>query len=180
MYNIFYSLPLLLMLSCSGDVRTDNATQTGIDTPAEVEIQEAGTTPRADTEFADPITDKVFQNYLHLRTALVNGEASEAAKVATAMMTSLAGERKELHAIAKRIADTDDLAEQRVAFAEFGLAAESFFTEGMKSGTFYKMHCPMAFDGAGADWFSEVEEVRNPYYGEKMLSCGKVTEEFTK
>ena len=44
-------------------------------------------------------------------------------------------------------------------------------------GRIYQLHCPMAFDGAGADWFSEVSEVRNPYYGDKMLTCGKVVGE---
>jgi hypothetical protein len=26
-----------------------------------------------------------------------------------------------------------------------------------------------------ASWLSETEEVRNPYYGDDMLECGKVT-----
>ncbi len=180
-YKKLIILPLLLVFfaSSGGNAQTENATEIGISTTAEVNQQKDEAPAIADTEFADPITDKVFQNYLHLRTALVNSDAAEASKVAAAMTTSLADERPELLAIAQRIADNNDLAEQRTAFAELSAAIEPFFTEGIKQGTFYKMHCPMALNGAGADWFSEVKEVRNPFYGEKMLTCGSVTAEIT-
>jgi Cu(I)/Ag(I) efflux system membrane fusion protein len=31
-------------------------------------------------------------------------------------------------------------------------------------------------DNKGAYWLSEIEEIRNPYFGEKMLSCGETIE----
>ena len=34
-------------------------------------------------------------------------------------------------------------------------------------------HCPMAFDGAGADWLDVGDAVSNPYYGAAMLRCGE-------
>jgi hypothetical protein len=34
----------------------------------------------------------------------------------------------------------------------------------------------MAADGKGASWLSDKREVRNPYYGDKMLTCGSVKE----
>lgn len=40
----------------------------------------------------------------------------------------------------------------------------------------YVQHCPMADNDQGADWLSLSEEIRNPYYGEAMLTCGDVTE----
>ncbi len=179
--KFFHLLPLLVFLfvSRSGNAQTENATETGINTPAEVKQQAQSAPANSDTEFADPITDKVFQNYLHLRTALVNSDAAEAGRVAAAMTTSLADERPELNALAQRIADSEDIEQQREVFAALSTAIEPLFTEGIKGGTFYKMHCPMARDGAGADWFSEVKEVRNPFYGEKMLTCGSVTQEIT-
>lgn len=36
----------------------------------------------------------------------------------------------------------------------------------------YRLHCPMR----GANWLQPREEVNNPYYGERMLSCGSVTD----
>lgn len=35
----------------------------------------------------------------------------------------------------------------------------------------YQQYCPMK----KAAWLSETEEIRNPYYGDDMLECGKVT-----
>jgi Cu(I)/Ag(I) efflux system membrane fusion protein len=32
----------------------------------------------------------------------------------------------------------------------------------------------MAFDNKGAYWLSNVSEIKNPYFGEKMLTCGSV------
>ncbi|MFD1768778.1 DUF3347 domain-containing protein [Sphingobacterium suaedae] len=42
------------------------------------------------------------------------------------------------------------------------------------SQTLYQDHCPMFDDGKGAVWFSESKEIKNPYYGSKMMNCGKV------
>lgn len=38
----------------------------------------------------------------------------------------------------------------------------------------YKLYCPMAFDNAGAEWLSNESEIRNPYMGQQMLTCGSV------
>lgn len=40
----------------------------------------------------------------------------------------------------------------------------------------YLQHCPMAFNNAGGDWLSDVAAVRNPYFGDRMLKCGRVME----
>lgn len=39
----------------------------------------------------------------------------------------------------------------------------------------YKQHCPM-YQG-GSSWLSSSEEIRNPYFGSRMLKCGSVVEE---
>ena len=41
----------------------------------------------------------------------------------------------------------------------------------------YRIHCPMAFNNKGADWLQADKEIRNPYFGASMLTCGEVTEE---
>lgn len=38
----------------------------------------------------------------------------------------------------------------------------------------YQDYCPMANDGKGAMWISEVKDIKNPYMGSKMLTCGSV------
>ena len=41
----------------------------------------------------------------------------------------------------------------------------------------YVQHCPMANNDKGANWLSLEEEIRNPYYGDTMLTCGSVVEQ---
>lgn len=38
----------------------------------------------------------------------------------------------------------------------------------------YVQHCPMANNDKGANWLSLEQEIRNPYYGDAMLTCGSV------
>jgi len=40
----------------------------------------------------------------------------------------------------------------------------------------YQDHCPMFKDSKGAIWLSENKEIKNPYYGSKMISCGEIEE----
>jgi hypothetical protein len=47
----------------------------------------------------------------------------------------------------------------------------------LAAGTIYKQYCPMAFSNTGAYWLSESKEIRNPYFGDKMLKCGRIVSE---
>ncbi|WP_026763204.1 DUF3347 domain-containing protein [Sediminibacterium salmoneum] len=38
----------------------------------------------------------------------------------------------------------------------------------------YQDHCPMFNDNKGAIWLSESKDIKNPYYGSEMLTCGNV------
>ena len=40
----------------------------------------------------------------------------------------------------------------------------------------YEVFCPMANEGKGAIWISEIEDIQNPFFGNKMLKCGEVQE----
>jgi hypothetical protein len=41
----------------------------------------------------------------------------------------------------------------------------------------YSFYCPMYKDGKGASWISETKEIRNPYMGKSMPTCGTLKEE---
>ncbi len=47
--------------------------------------------------------------------------------------------------------------------------------DGIKSGVFI-LKCPMADNNNGAFWISADKEIRNPYYGEQMMTCGSVVD----
>lgn len=38
----------------------------------------------------------------------------------------------------------------------------------------YYQFCPMANEGKGATWLSNEEIIKNPYYGNQMLTCGSI------
>jgi hypothetical protein len=40
----------------------------------------------------------------------------------------------------------------------------------------YYQYCPMAFNDQGAYWLSRESEIKNPYFGSKMLTCGETRE----
>ncbi len=46
----------------------------------------------------------------------------------------------------------------------------------LKNANIYHQYCPMAFNDKGAYWMSDIEEIKNPYFGSKMLECGEVIE----
>lgn len=47
-------------------------------------------------------------------------------------------------------------------------------TVGYDKETVYHAFCPMAFDDKGAYWLSSSADIKNPYFGKKMLTCGEV------
>jgi Cu(I)/Ag(I) efflux system membrane fusion protein len=71
----------------------------------------------------------------------------------------------------------NDIEGQRKAFSvlskELYKAVKSF---GLKNKTIYYQFCPMAFNDTGAYWLSNTKEIRNPYFGDRMLTCGDTRE----
>jgi Cu(I)/Ag(I) efflux system membrane fusion protein len=75
------------------------------------------------------------------------------------------------------IAEVEDLSAQRKAFSTFNDAFYNAVTTfGLPEDTIYYQYCPMANEDQGAYWLSEIKEIRNPYFGDEMLSCGETRE----
>lgn len=151
-----------------------------IDTMREVRQQQETTADVANQGFIDGMTGKVWNNYLQVKMALIEGDASVAQKAAGDMAESFDRERPEMKSLAEQIAATNELASQRKLFSKFTLLAGPMFKEALSAGTIYQKFCPMAFNNEGAYWYSAVPKIRNPYFGDKMLTCGKVTETIEK
>jgi len=138
----------------------------------------------------DAKAEAVLADYFMLKNALVGDDtkkaALEGAKLAASLkafdMTSYnEDEQKELADI---IEDATEHAEH-IAESAIDHQREHFKTlskditdmvaiTGTKN-TLYQQFCPM-YD-KGSAWLSTSNEVRNPYYGSKMVSCGKVQKE---
>ncbi|MEQ9305105.1 MAG: DUF3347 domain-containing protein [Marinoscillum sp.] len=120
-----------------------------------------------------------ISDYMSLKDALVQTDASAAKDAASKLAESAANENwnADIVEAAKIIASSDDVEAQRTAFKTVtdGLIA-SLKANDSEDGV-YVQYCPMAFDNTGASWLSMSDQIRNPYFGDKMLKCGKVTEE---
>ncbi len=125
---------------------------------------------------------QVLPIYLELKDALVASDNSKAATLATraAEVLKSANAGDGLYEISEAF-------EALRAEAEISAKRERFIglSEKMISlargvsdlpGTYFVQFCPMADENRGAFWISEQESIRNPYYGEAMLTCGEVRE----
>ncbi|MEJ2545948.1 MAG: efflux RND transporter periplasmic adaptor subunit, partial [Calditrichaceae bacterium] len=68
----------------------------------------------------------------------------------------------------------DDLRDEFINISKAMIALSESF--GSMNGAVYVQHCPMANNNKGADWISRDKDVKNPYFGSAMLTCGEVTE----
>jgi membrane fusion protein, copper/silver efflux system len=86
-------------------------------------------------------------------------------------------ESAELEQNLDRIITSQDLSMQRESFATFNVVFHDALTSFALSGiTTYYQYCPMANNNKGAFWFSDKKEIANPYFGEKMMTCGETKE----
>lgn len=125
-------------------------------------------------EFSDEKSKMMYQHYLEIKDALVATNADDAKAAAKSMVGMEEG--NEVSSIAQKLANTDDVNKQREIFSELTAAMEPVLKEAITSGKIYKQFCPMAFEGKGDYWYSNSDQIRNPYFGDKMLKCGRVEE----
>jgi Cu(I)/Ag(I) efflux system membrane fusion protein len=132
----------------------------------------------------------LLDDYLALKDALVASDSVRAGQAAQAMQAKLARFRPEAAALQQRwqhtrpilaqaadqLAGSTRLAPQRAAFRRLSQHLIQFLQAlGAPPQTLYVQHCPMANDNKGADWLSDQQAIRNPYFGQQMLRCGSVT-----
>lgn len=120
-----------------------------------------------------------FTDYLAMKDALVKTNATEASKAAQEFAASFQEEvsNESIIEAARSIVISTDIEEQRTAFKVITDGLIEHVKSGESDGTIYVQYCPMAFNNTGASWLSDSQEIFNPYFGDKMLRCGRVTEE---
>jgi len=173
MKKVLFILSCTLVLSSCGDGKKQAEPEV---VTVDVNAKEVYTAADTKASFDDPNATALFQHYIDLKTALVNTDATTTKAIAAKMVTasdSLTG-MESLNAAAAAIAATDDVEAQRVQFVPLTEGIELMVDKHLASGTIYKQYCPMAFDFEGGFWLSNSKEIYNPYFGDKMLHCGKV------
>ena len=127
----------------------------------------------------DDQLNAVYQQYVQLTKALVDGDKAEAKvavnaiKLGSKELTNGAA----LAALATKIGVASDIDTQRILFSDLSNdMIERVKSTGLNSGEIYVEYCPMALNDKGASWLSNEKEIKNPYFGASMLTCGEVKE----
>jgi Cu(I)/Ag(I) efflux system membrane fusion protein len=136
---------------------------------------------------------KVYDASMELKDAFVSSDASKVKSMATKVknalgqtdMKLLKGQAhtdwmtylKSLNTHLDKIQASTSIADQRSHFALYNEALyKSIKAFGVGEKQVYYQHCPMALNNEGANWLSDTKEIRNPYFGAKMLKCGSTKE----
>lgn len=151
-------------------------------------METAAKVESADTEPLKPVLDA----YYAVKDALVSSDGNATSAKATSLVKALKAVKmdelgseqhmvwmkvmKDLNFDAEHIEETKDLGHQRDHFSSLSENMYKLIKSAKPTQTVYYQHCPMAKEGKGANWLSQVSEIKNPYYGAQMLSCGKTTE----
>ena len=174
LHTLFLGMSLFLF-SCKNQT---NANEPEIKTaPVAIELISEGEIQ--DVTFTSKGASKVFHYYTKLKNALVNTDATLTADAASELSSSVSlmgGDEITLAAI-KEISMSNDIQVQREKFVIVTTSVEKLLENNVATGLFYKQYCPMAFNNTGGYWLSNSKEIRNPFFGDKMLKCGRIDKE---
>ncbi|MCB0397348.1 MAG: efflux RND transporter periplasmic adaptor subunit [Flavobacteriales bacterium] len=136
----------------------------------------------------------IFQEYLTLKDALVTDDLEKSKHAAAALLSNFkkvsmglfTGEAHNVwmqhseaaETLLKSINNASDIGEARQHFKKL---SDQLIMLAITFGPFekelYIQHCPMANNNKGADWISGEKQIQNPYFGESMIGCGKITKQ---
>ncbi len=134
----------------------------------------------------------VFDSYFLLKDALVKTDRTLTSAKAKELQTSINAVEMgklamDVHTVwmkvlddlkegAENINSSKDISKQRDQFMSLSKNMYELIKVADPSETVYYQFCPMANEGKGANWLSKESDIKNPYYGIQMLSCGKTLE----
>ena len=159
----------------------------------DVETKNAGATIKtvAATSFT---INEIVSSYLKLKNALVKDDSKGAANAGKALYATfgivnsntisnvklknkyndIAKNAKEN---VKHIGDnTGKIDHQREYFALLSKDVHDLIKSFGTDQKLYQDYCPMYNEGKDGYWISETKDVKNPYYGSEMLTCGRMVE----
>ena len=135
----------------------------------------------------DSSLSKLLSQYYEVKNALVNSDATAAAAKAGELYKSIENvdektlSKKEHDAFkslhyklsydARHISEVKELSHQREHFASLSLNMYALAKAvNLSAQPVYEQYCPMK----NAYWLSSESAIKNPYYGNNMLTCGEV------
>lgn len=143
--------------------------------------------------FTSPVNG-ILHVYLKMKNAFVNDDDKAAAAAGSEMVKVLNSfdknmlnedERKKFEDIAPDMkenaehigANAGNIKHQREHFDLLSQDMYDLVKTSAAGETIYVDFCPMYNNNKGATWLSETKEIKNPYLGKEMDSCGSIKEE---
>ena len=138
----------------------------------------------------DGDSQAVLNDYFNLKDALVADDNAKAKELGAILATSLGkldiskymdAQQSDLKDIVEdsvehaELISESDIAHQREHFKILSKDVTDMVAITGTENTLYQQFCPMYDEGSA--WLSMSKDVKNPYYGSKMLTCGKVQKE---
>ncbi|RTY92979.1 DUF3347 domain-containing protein [Flavobacterium sp. RSP46] len=140
----------------------------------------------------DTTLKAVFDSYFLLKDALVKTDGNSTSLKAKDLLTAINSVKMEtlkseehivwmkvlndLKEHSEHIGDTKDISHQRDHFMDLSKSMYELIKVAKYETPVYLQFCPMANGGKGANWLSKENDVKNPYYGSQMMTCGKTVE----
>lgn len=139
--------------------------------------------------------ESIINDYVVLQTALASDDFNKAQKQIINLQKTIPNVNMELftgesHEIwmefqskivnnLNKLEKEKDIEKIRKSFLNLSVNYVSLVeTFGPFSKKIYVINCPMANNNKGGDWLSYTKEVKNPYYGKSMLTCGSIKKEY--
>lgn len=187
---IILMLPVLASCQGSGDGQdTSDGDAHGHTHSQGTEDHSSQAMVSSDEKMASDGAGRVFDIYLELKNALVADDKDKAAEAGGRLMSALKGfdhntygseKQQEIREIIEDAAEHAEhisrspIDHQREHFDMLSKDMIDLVEITGTEKTLYVDHCPMYNDNKGANWLSESKEIRNPYYGSRMMSCGSM------
>jgi hypothetical protein len=135
---------------------------------------------------------KVLSAYIQLKDALVKSDGTTSSNASKTLLTAIQEVNmselntdthtqwmkvvNDLKEDAEHISETKEITHQRDHFMSLSKNLYAVLKVSKSETPVYYQFCPMANKGKGANWLSLENKIKNPYYGNQMLTCGKVVE----
>jgi len=130
--------------------------------------------PAADNPALMESVKSVLDRYLKVQTALAKDSLKDVAQNSTAIAKAVNGDPMKMLPVevakqAEGLAKAQDLKAAREAFKPLSASLIKYLADTKAGqGAYHEGYCPMVKAG----WLQTDSEIRNPYMGSKMLTCG--------
>jgi hypothetical protein len=194
MKSLFFAIAIsaISLAACNNTGnQSNNENKMAADTTP-TETNTASTSASGNTQSTSSING-IVSSYLQLKNALANDNGKDAATAGSAMVSAFKNfDQSSLSADKKKTFEDiqddagehaehismngDNIKHQREHFETLSKDVYDLVKTFGANQTLYKDFCPMYNNNKGATWLSETKEIKNPYLGKNMATCGEVKE----